>query len=163
MPNYYNNPYLPYGGGYQATPYPYVAMPQQPMAQPQVPPQTAPQQPMANVKAEDLPISQLRFLSEGEAVNYVMDINTKGLFLDRAKKVAVLKWCDSAGNSGLTKFTYDVMGETPAEPPIDVSNFVTKEQLGDFATRSDISKLTAQISKLEKKLVKMAIVKDDDE
>lgn len=25
MPNYYNNPYMPYGGGYQATPYPYVA------------------------------------------------------------------------------------------------------------------------------------------
>lgn len=166
MPNYYNNPYMPYGGGYQATPYPYGAIPnQQPMAQPQVPPQTAPQQPqpMANVKGEDLPISQLRFLSEGEAVNYVMDLNTKGLFLDRTKKVAVLKWCDSAGNSNLVKYTFDVMGETPAEPPIDVSNFVTKEQLTDFATRTDISKLTAQISKLEKKLVKMAIVRDDDE
>lgn len=167
MPNYYNNPYMPYAGGYPQSPYPYGAIPQQPMQQPQVPPQTPPQQPMAqpmaNVRGEDLPISQLRFLSESEAVNYVMDLNTKGLFLDRAKKVAVLKWCDSAGNSNLVKYKFDIMGETPVEPAVDMSKFVTSEQLGDFATKSDISKLGSQISKLEKRLTKLAIVKDEEE
>lgn len=167
MPDFYNNPYIPYGGGYPVTPYPYGAMPQQPVQRQPMPPQQ-PQQPpmaqaMANVKPEDLPISQLRFLSESEAVNYVMDLNTKGLFLDRAKKVAVLKWCDGAGNSNLVKYTFDIMGETPVEPAVDMSKFVTSEQLGDFATKSDITKLGTQISKLEKKLTKLAIVKDDDE
>ena len=166
MPNFYNNPYMPYGGGYPQTPYPYVAVPQQPMQQ-AMPPQGAPQpqmaQPMANVKAEDLPISQLRFLSDNEAVNYVMDLNTKGLFIDRTKKVAVLKWCDGSGNSNLVKYKFDIMGETPVEPEVDMSKFVTSEQLGEFATKSDITKLGTQISKLEKKLMKMAIAKDDDE
>lgn len=112
------------------------------------------QQPIQQVQTinpAELPITMIRFLSETEATNYIMDLNTKGLFIDKNKKIAVLKWSDAMGNSDLVKYRFDTFIDAE-EIPVNTEQFLKKEDIAGFAKNDDLKSIFDRLAMLEKKI-----------
>lgn len=143
---YNNYGFNGYGGNpyYQPQQFRQPIMPQQPYMQPQM-------QPMQAINPSELPISIVRSLTVEEANNYILEPNTKGLFIDDGKKTAVIKWCNNVGNSDKKMYKFEEIkeGENAA---LKTEEFLTKKDVGEFATKGEIDAVLKQISILEKKL-----------
>lgn len=154
----YNSNFNTYGGNYMGSGY---ISPYRPQIQPnQMAGISQMQQPQTQTSTQiqptnpaEIPITMVRFLKESEGENFVVDLNTKALLIDRQKKVCFVKWCDIYGNSDFIKLKYEecINSETEKQP-IDTSNFLTKQDVGEFVKKDDLKAIFDQIANLEKRI-----------
>lgn len=153
--------------------YPYNAMPQYPygyqqqmqqrgqmaMQQPMTPTMQMPQQPMP--MQFEPPIREIKFVTSKEAEAYIVMPNSSSLLIDKQEGIAYLKSADIMGQSFMEMYHFSKNApqgqinaqETPKAPnPIDLSSFITNEQLEgkNYATKEDLAKLSAKIDELRK-------------
>ena len=167
MNNYgYNSPsYLnPYGrANYGVNNYaqPQYMQPQQ-MAQPQMPmqqpivqqPQQQPMQPM------EMPFNYFGYGNYKEVESHILFPNQKALFIDRANNMFYEKICNNDGISVINQYKrVESKGENQAVEPrndthtIDLSNYVQKEDLGQFVSLKQYNELKEMFEKLQKQVI----------
>lgn len=155
--NYGYNGYAnPYGRNYgmpnyvqpQYAPQPQQMPPQQ-MAQPQ------PQQPMQY----ETPIQYVGYANLKEAEAHILFPNQKALFIDKANGMVYEKVCGIEGQSEIVvyKRVEDKADNTGVvaqkeQPTIDLSNYVTKGELGGFVSLKQYNELSNKIEQLQKQL-----------
>ena len=77
------------------------------------------------------------------------------LLMDSDSNCLYLKSADQAGMPSLRVFDYKERTETPQEPQnLDMSEFITKEDLSLYATKDELKKAISEIQKEKKKKVK---------
>lgn len=132
----YNNPFMsnPYGSLYGQGYYP---------AQQAFPaPQNAQQQ--AQVQT---PRSSIPFATEDEIRAYVLMPNTQILALDKEKPIMYIKTADAVGRSMVEVYEYKKIVPSDTAKSADTSAYITREELGAYATKQDISDLRAMIER----------------
>lgn len=77
------------------------------------------------------------------------------LLMDSDSNCLYLKSADQTGMPSLRVFDYTERTETPSEPQnLDMSGFVTKEDLSLYVTKDELKKAISDIQKEKKKKVK---------
>lgn len=153
--NYGQNPFLnrPY------TPPTYQSMPfNQPMVQ-QL------QQNMPPANPSDMPITTIKYVDEKQIDGYIADPNTKVMLIDRNNKICGFKWCDSMGNCGGSKYRFEEFTETPYEvknPHLDTSNFLTKQDVGDYVKKDELKTIFDKLSAIEKRIKINELLAEDE-
>lgn len=154
----YNSNFNTYGGNYMGngyiSPYRPQIQPNQMTGMSQIQPsQIQNSTQVQPINPAEIPITMVRFLKESEGENFVVDLNTKALLIDRQKKVCFVKWCDIYGNSDFIKLKYEECANSePEKQQIDPSNFITKQDIGEFVKKDDLKSILDQISNLEKRI-----------
>lgn len=140
---YYGNPYMRNFGT-------------QPYMQPQFAQQPQPTQPQQPVQYE-IPLMATIYGTLKEAEGHIVYPNTKILFIDKAKGMSYLKTANNDGQSSMRYFKQvEVLADgTPLKAeetakPTDLSNFVKKEELGQFVSLEEHNKLLAKFEELKK-------------
>jgi hypothetical protein len=150
-PNY--NGYPQYPQGYQSNMQRQGQMYNSPMAQPQPMPM---QQPMQY----DMPISYIGYTNLKEAEAHILFPNQKAIFIDKANDMVYEKVCGGNGQSSITYYKkYEPQVENKPietqkqEQPIDLSNFVKKDDLGEFVSVKQYNDLLARFEQLQKQVM----------
>lgn len=151
--NGYMNNVNPYARNYGMPTYAqpqYAPQPQQMVQQPQ------PQQPMQY----EMPI---QFVGNGtlkEAEAYILFPNQKAMFIDKANGMVYEKISNQDGQSFITHFkrvenkAENQAVESPKEQPtIDLSNYVQKEDLGQFVSLKQYNELLSKFETLQKQVM----------
>lgn len=140
------NPYQPQGymQNYRQPNYAQQPQPQQ-MAQQQA------QQPMQY----ETPIQYVGYATLKEAEAYILMPSAKAVFIDRTNGMVYEKVCGQDGQSYITHFkkVEDKSEPKKEEQPIDLSNFVKKEDLGGFVSVKQYNDLLARFEQLQKQVV----------
>ena len=143
--NYYNNYTNPYGRNYGVPNYTqtqYAMQPQQ-MAQPQ-------QQPMQY----ETPIQYVGYANLKEAEAHILFPNQKAMFIDNANGMVYEKVCGNDGQSYITHFKkIEDKEDKKEQPQIDLSNYVKKEDLGDFVGKKQYNELLSKFEQLQKQFM----------
>ena len=156
--NFQQNPYFGYNGLYQ---------PSQPFYQGQQLQCSQPSQMAQNTQSmpkdiKDIPISEIRIASEQEARGYMLPLNTRVVFKDRDKNRIYVKGVNYQGQAELKIYDLTEVDKDTKEN-VDGGNFVDKEELKNFATKTDISTLAKQIVELQKQIKIKEILGSDTE
>ena len=164
MNNYFNGynamPQYPYG--YQANMQRQGQMFNNQMPQPQ--PMNMPMQPqqpqMQPPMQYDMPINYIGYTNLKEAEAHILFPNQKAIFIDKANGMVYEKVCGQDGQSEITYYKkYEPQAEnqaveTPKEQAtIDLSNYVERKELGQFASLDDYNKLLLKVEQLQKQVM----------
>ena len=152
--NNYGNPYMRNYGVPNDNQPQYAPQPQQ-MAQPQVA-QQQPQQPMQY----EMPIQYVGNGTIKEAEAYILFPSQKAIFIDKANGMVYEKISNQDGQSFITHFKKienkgeNQAVETPKEQPtIDLSNYVKKNDLGQFVSLEQYKELLSKFETLQKQVM----------
>lgn len=158
--NYFNgfNNYPQYPYGYQANMQRQGQMFNSQMAQPQ--PQQMPMQTQQPQTQFEIPLREVKFVTSEEAKAYIVFPNTAVLLIDKQQGLAYLKSADNMGQSFMETFSFKkyeqgqetALKDTKEEKPIDLSNFVQKDDLKVFASLKDYNELFEKVEELNKKI-----------
>ena len=102
------------------------------------------------------PFQIVKFVNEKEAQGFVLLPNQKALLMDTQNMKFWIKWTDSLGNSTTETYKFEKTenGETTKEsiPAIDTSIFVTKDDLKNVVTKTELDSLKETIAELKKQV-----------
>ena len=115
-----------------------------------------PTQPQVQDMEQMTPFQIVRFVNEKEAQAFTLLPNQKALLMDTANMKFWIKWTDSLGNSTTETYKFEKTenGETTKEsiPAIDTSIFVTKDDLKNVVTKTELDSLKETIAELKKQV-----------
>ena len=119
-------------------------------------PMYMPTQPQVQDMEQMTPFQIVRFVNEKEAQAFTLLPNQKALLMDTANMKFWIKWTDSLGNSTTETYKFEKTenGETTKEsiPAIDTSIFVTKDDLKNVVTKTELDSLKETIAELKKQV-----------
>lgn len=119
-------------------------------------PMYMPPQPQIQDMEQLTPFQIVRFVNEKEAQAFTLLPNQKALLMDTANMKFWIKWTDSLGNS--TTETYKFEKTDSGDPAkeitqaIDTSLFVTKDDLKNVVTKTELDSLKETIAELKKQV-----------
>lgn len=99
------------------------------------------------------PIQAIRYLPQEQIKEFITLPNTKVLLIDKANNKACVQFTDNMGNTFRKAFEFKSLDEEQREQPkkeVNFNNFVTKEELKGFASKSDIDALKKQFEAINK-------------
>ena len=161
-PPSYLNPYGRTNYGVNNYAQPQYMQPQQ-MAQPQMPmQQPIVQQPQAQqgMQPMEMPFNYFGYGNYKEVESHILFPNQKALFIDRANNMFYEKICNNDGISVINQYKrVENKGENQAveprndTPTIDLSNYVQKDDLGQFVSLKQHNELLSKFENLQKQVM----------
>lgn len=119
-------------------------------------PMYMPPQPQIQDMEQLTPFQIVRFVNEKEAQAFTLLPNQKALLMDTANMKFWIKWTDSLGNSTTETYKFEKTdsGDTAKEitQAIDTSLFVTKDDLKNVVTKTELDSLKETIAELKKQV-----------
>lgn len=119
-------------------------------------PMYMPPQPQIQDMEQLTPFQIVRFVNEKEAQAFTLLPNQKALLMDTANMKFWIKWTDSLGNSTTETYKFEKTdnGDTTKEitQAIDTSLFVTKDDLKNVVTKTELDSLKETIAELKKQV-----------
>ena len=114
-----------------------------------------PQQPIQSPQPQQRQIAfqDIRFVNEDEAKSFiVLNPNSRVLLLDVQNRIAWIKSTDSLGLSYTERYKFEKIIENQPKIAENSVNYVKKEDLPDFATKTDLKGIYDQIQALKKQI-----------
>lgn len=114
-------------------------------------------QPMQQIQSQpqqrQIAFQDIRFVNEDEAKSFIVPSpNARILLLDVQNGIAWIKSTDSLGLSYTERYKFDKLIENQPKIAENSVDYVKKEDLPDFATKSDLKGIYDQIQALKKQI-----------